>query len=202
MSQRLRTNVVGEAYPHRTLWICAKTLFKTARNESKGAKYPDMAACLMAYFAYEAYLNLLISRLDKDTWEKERAFFSKGKYQGIEGKLRWISEKCGAFTWDKGDRPYQTIAKMAKLRDRMAHGKPYQFSSTTEHSEDEEPDWWPRDAYHDVRPEFVSEVIQDFEEFMEFVHNYAKPQINDPWLKDGALGGSSAHASSSTTPAT
>jgi hypothetical protein len=202
MSQRLRTSAKGEAYPHRALWTCAKTLFESARKEQKGAKYPDMAACLMAYLAYEAYLNLLLSRLDQEVWENERACFSKGKYRGTEGKLRWISEHCGEFAWDKGARPYQTIAKMAKLRDCMAHGKPYQYSTTTEHSEEGEPEWWPRNAYHDVKPEFVADVIHDFEEFMEFVHEHVKDRIEDPWLKAGALKGSSAYATSSTTNAT
>lgn len=202
MSQRLVTTVKGEAYPHRTLWTCAKTLYKNARSEPKGAKYPDMAACLMAYLAYEAYLNLLLSRLDSTIWKSEREFFSKGKYRGTEGKLRWISDFCDGFAWNKRARPYLTIARMAKLRNRMAHGKPYAYTRTTEHAEDEEPDWWPQDAFHDIKPEFVSAVIQDVEEFMEFIHERVKDRIEDPWLQAGPLDGTSGYATSSTKVAT
>ncbi|MDA2935136.1 hypothetical protein MYX82_12470 [Acidobacteria bacterium AH-259-D05] len=202
MSRRLRTEMKGEAFPHRTLWTCAKSLFDRARSEPKGAKYPDMAACLMAYLAYEAYLNLLLSRLDPAIWENEREFFSKGEYRGTEGKLQWISEFCGGFSWNRGARPYQTIHKMGKLRDRMTHAKPFCYSSSTEHTEENEPNWWPRDAYDDVKPELVEVVIHDFDEFMEFVHERVKHLIDDPWLRAGALKGTGSYSMSSTTIAT
>jgi len=199
MSRRLRTENKGEAFPHRTLWTCAKSLFDKARSEPKGAKYPDMAACLMAYLAYESYLNLLLSRLDPAIWEKEREFFSTGEYRGTEGKLQWISESCGGFSWNRGTRPYQTICRMRKLRNRMAHAKPFLYASLTEHAEENEPNWWPRGAYDDVKPELVEVVMHDLEEFMEFVHERVKDRINDPWLEAGALKGTDSCSTSSTT---
>ncbi len=201
MIQQLQTSIEGETFPHRTLWICAKTLNKKARKEKKGSKYPDMAACLMAYLSYEAYLNILLSRLDQTVWENEREFFSKGKYRGTEGKLIWIAEFCGDFSWDRGSRPYQTIKKMSQLRNRMAHAKPSSFTEEIIHNDDDDINWWARDAFEEVNQDFVSRVLDDFEIFMEYVHESVKSWIKDPWLQAGALKGPGGYATSSTGPA-
>jgi hypothetical protein len=156
----------------------------------------------MAYMSYEAYLNILISRLDQAVWEKEREFFSKDTYRGTEGKLIWISEQCGNFSWERGTRPYQTIRKTSKLRSKMSHAKPSKFTEEIIHGEDEEINWWARDDFQEVNPKFVGRVLDDFEElFMEYIHESVKPWIKDPWLQTGALKGTGGYAVSSTEPA-
>jgi hypothetical protein len=67
----------------------------------------------MAFLAYEAYLNLLISRRDPAVWQNERTFFSQSPYRGIEGKLEWLTDYCGQFKVNKGARPYQTVCLLS-----------------------------------------------------------------------------------------
>ena len=177
-------------------------LHKHARRKKRGAKYPDMACCLMAYLSYEAYLNLLLSKLDPVTWAKERTHFSKGKFRGTEGKLRWIAGLCGKFSWKRGARPYQTVKKLEALRDRMVHAKPYSYADAVEHPEDREPDWWPRHVYAEVDPTFARTTLKDVECFMEYVHSQVVSRLHDPWLKAGALKGVTGYATSSTSVAT
>lgn len=202
MNNQLHTRIDGESFSHRTLWRCASKMYALARKQPKGAKYPDMACCLMAYLAYEAYLNLLLDRLDPETWSNERRFFSQGEFRGIEGKVRWIAKLCGDFEIDKGSRPYQTIQNLGNLRDGMVHAKPVTYSETTVHHEDAEPDWWPREPYPEIDPDYVRVALEDVEAFMEYVHDKVKDRLRDPMLKAGALTGPTAYATTSSKPAT
>ena len=177
-------------------------MYALARKQPKGAKYPDMACCLMAYLAYEAYLNLLLDRLDPETWSNERRFFSQGEFRGTEGKVRWIAKLCGDFEINKGTCPYQTIQNLSGLRDRMVHAKPVTYSETTVHHEDTEPDWWPHAAYPEIDPDYAHRALEDVEAFMEYVHDKVKDRLKDPMLKAGALKGPAAYATTSSKPAT
>ncbi len=202
MSKLFKTTVEGEAFPHRELWNTATRQFEMARQQAKGAAHFDLAAILIGYLSYEAYLNLLVSELEPTVWANEKTFLSSsGKYPGAEGKLKWIQENISGLTVNKGERPYQTIRKVKNLRDKLSHGKPYNYADEAVHTEDSEPLSWPRGSFGEISEEFAKQAIQDLEEFMEYLHTHVHPKLRNLWLKAGALKGTTAYQTSETSVA-
>ena len=189
----------GESFPHRIIWRSALKLNEQARAEEKGSKYFDLSFMLMAYLAYEAYLNFVGDRLDPQAWSDEKAYFNTNEYRGTEGKLKRIIEKCPNLIVNKGVRPFQTIYKLYEFRDSLVHAKVMKYTDYQEHSNDEEPDFWPKSSYDFVTQEQAGIVLNDVEEFIEFLHKNIKENVNDNWFGDKALRGIIGHASSSTT---
>ncbi len=157
----------------------------------------------MAYFAYEAYLNLVGPRIDAESWKDEREFFSKAPYKGTQGKLRSICEKIGIEV-DHGRRPYQTIRNLGRLRDFLAHGKLDAYAFEMDVGKGKDPDMF-RDLqiYKMVNRENADRALKDTEELIEFLHAAvtAKRVGNDTLFKSKALkfplafasGGQSTH---------
>ena len=69
-----------------------------------------------------AFLNYVGERLCPDEWRNERAFFAGSEYRGTLGKLRLLLERAGV-AYDKGARPYQTIAELDRRRDALVHAR-------------------------------------------------------------------------------
>lgn len=199
MSKNAITVKEGESFAHKELWRCAEKQYEQARVSKRGGKYFDMAAMLMAYLSYEAYMNLIGDRLDPDAWADEKVFFNQKEYYGIEGKLKRIQEIAGNFGVDAGKRPYQTVKMLGKFRTELVHAKVNKYAETIKHHEDYEPDWWPNDSFPCVTEDNARKAMQDVEEFIEYVHEQVKPYIGDRWLKDKALKGLYGYASGSTS---
>jgi hypothetical protein len=113
---RVQTKIAGEQFTHKELWRCCQLQLASARRRKKGQRYFHMSAMLMAYFAYEAYLNAAGSRIAPKDWANERAFFNSKNYKGIDGKLKRICEACGIPRILKGKRPFQSIRHLKGLR--------------------------------------------------------------------------------------
>src|SRR3989304_5220155 len=86
------TRYSGGEYTHRFLWRCVQKQLEAARSGPEGSRYFHLSAMVPGYFVFEAYINYLGETLDKDTWQKEGAFFSKEPYRGTEGKLKKLLE--------------------------------------------------------------------------------------------------------------
>jgi len=194
-----KTTYNGETFTHRVLWDCCRQQMKAATNATKGARSFHIAAMLMAYLAYEAYLNYVGSRVAPDAWENEQDFFSQTGYRGTEGKLRKILEVCGLKQPNKGNRPYQTLSELKSLRNFLAHGKLDSYQTEQIHHRDIEPPLFPQDTLDkSVTPKKAERALEDTEKFIEFLHESIRPHINDIWFGDKALGGISQHCSSDT----
>jgi hypothetical protein len=197
---RVVTKTEGENLTHRVLWQCCLRQIEIARKTEQGRKYFDLTAMLMAYFAYEAYLNFVGSRVAAADWENERIFFRKPPYQGTEGKLLRIVEVCGLAAIDKGTRPYQTIAHLAKLRDLIAHGKPERYELEVEHSADtDRPMFGPYRLEKMISVELAERALADVEEFAETIHKAAREKVTDGWFGDAALRGLLGYATHSSS---
>jgi len=192
----VETNIYGERFTHKILWECCLKQMATAKRRKKGQQYFHITAMLMAYLTYEAYINFLGDRFARDIWENEREFFSKGMYQGMEGKLKKIQERCPLTGIIKGERPYQTIKKLKNLRDFLSHGKPDKYMKTIVHSRDNEP---PLFGKYDKLETMVSKkeaeiAVADVKEFIEFLHKQAVKHTRDIWFGKEALTGIRGHA--------
>ena len=194
------TKTEGENLTHRVLWQCCLRQIEIARKTEKGRKYFDLAAMLMAYLAYEAYLNFVGSRVAAADWADERTFFRRPPYQGTEGKLQRIVEVCGLPVINKGARPYQTIAHLAELRDLIAHAKPERYELEIEHPADKErPMFGPYRLERMISIELAERAIVDVEEFAEMMHKAVRHKVTDAWFGDAALRGLLGYATHSST---
>jgi hypothetical protein len=192
----VETNIYGETFTHKVLWECCLRQIDTAKRRKKGQQYFHITAMLMAYLTYEAYINFLGDRFAPDIWANERKFFSKGKYRGIEGKLKKIQERCPLTGIKKGQRPYLTIKKLKELRDFLSHCKPDKYEKTIVHSRDNEP---PLFGKYDKLETLVSQpqadiAVADVKEFIEFLHKQAAKHTKDIWFGKEALAGITAHS--------
>ena len=196
---KVRTSASGENYTHRILWVCAQKQLEVAKAEPPGNWYFRLTAMLMAYFTYEAYLNFLGDRIDKDTWAKEKVFFSKHPYRGTEGKLLKLQEVLGMPPAQSGSRPYATISELASLRNTVAHGKPEQFTIGVQHSSNRQPSNmkpWLRDRV--TRPNAERAFI-DVEQFVNAMHAQAVEKVGSSVVQPHALRGSLAFSLGTTT---
>lgn len=179
---KISTAVKGESYTYRVLWQASKHQLRLAEQIEDGSMYCYLAAMVMAYFAYEAYLNYLGSFIAPDAWKNEKTFFSQEEYYGIEGKLKIISEKINKVLPDKSKRPYQSIRMLQRLRNKIAHGKQDHFSFSVKHAQNEHPRMVQSEIGKLVSKGNAERCIADVKEFIEFLHQNARNTIHDPRL--------------------
>lgn len=162
--------ISGQGFTHQLLWNSAKTLLTQSATETPRDGQLRMAGMLMAYFTFEAYLNLAGPRIDAAAWKNEKEFFNTDAYRGTPGKLARICEKTG-LTFEPGKRPYQTIRGLKRLRDFLAHGKPETYAYETEVAEGQSPDMFAGLSIYDWTSRANADrALSDTEEFIEFLH--------------------------------
>lgn len=201
----VRTKIKGELFTHRVLWECCQRQLEaaeTARMNKTGPLYFELAAMLMAYLTYEAYINFLGDRLAPEIWKDERNYFNTDPYRGIEGKLKKIAEICNIKDIQKGERPYQTIIELNTLRNYLAHAKPDKYEKVIEHSRENEPTLFHPELDQLVTPEKAKLAIDDVQAFVEYLHAEASSHVDDIWFGDEALEGPSQHSEGDTTAKT
>jgi hypothetical protein len=162
--------IAGQGFTHQLLWNSAKTLLSQPESQTPKDGYFRMAGMLMAYFTFEAYLNLVGPRVDPEAWKNERDFFNDDPYRGTDGKLKRISEKIGV-TLPKGKRPYQTIRKLKRLRDFLAHGRLESYAYEIELSGDKTPDMFGGLTIYKWTSRSEAELaLNDTQELIQFLH--------------------------------
>jgi len=178
--------IAGQGFTHQYLWNCAEALLTQTETKSPTDGYFATSGMLMAYFAYEAYLNLVGPRIDAEAWKDERDFFSKPPYKGTQGKLRRICEKIGIKV-DHGKRPYQTIRNLGRLRDFLAHGKLDAYAFEMDVGKGKDPDMFRElQIYKMVNRDNADRALKDTEEFIEFLHaSVTAKRVGDQTLFNG-----------------
>jgi len=171
--------VEGQVFTHQHLWNSAKLLLSQPETQSPNDGYFLMAGMLMAYFTYEAYLNLVGPHIHRVAWKNEREFFSKDPYRGTEGKLNLVCERLG-IKIDRGQRPYQTIHELKRLRDFLAHGKPQFYAYEVEVEQEQTADLF-RDItiYKMVTRDKADRALKDTEEFLEYLRSKIIEKFGD-----------------------
>ena len=129
----------GEEYLHKETWRVVKRQFERPDNSSKGAMYDDLVAMVFASHTLEGYLNFIGDKILPSIWHNER-----GIEGGLEGKLALILQVCSLPDFDKGQRPYATVATLTKLRNSIAHPKTHKLRGQTICSEGKEPPFFPK----------------------------------------------------------
>jgi hypothetical protein len=92
----------------------AKYFLNLAESEVEGSFFSSQASIVFSAFTHEAFLNTLGAKIDK-CWEGY-------EYSSPEEKLKRIC-KCLEYKPNKGTRPYQTLEKLFRFRNLIAHGR-------------------------------------------------------------------------------
>lgn len=97
-------------------------LLRNAKECPKGSNYQIMASLVFTAFTLEAYLNH-IGKHEFNCWDD---------LEGLSPlkKLNVVTEKLGIKT-DNSKRPFQTVIKLFKFRNDIAHGKTVSLKDET-----------------------------------------------------------------------
>lgn len=113
-------DVEEEIYTHEYLWRSSTLLLEKSEAEEQTSYHLLLPALLMAFLAFEAFINFCGFVRRPDLWKDEKKHF-KGK--GLEGKIEVVVAALPDFNWRKGQRPYQTIRTLEAFRNVVAHGR-------------------------------------------------------------------------------
>jgi hypothetical protein len=89
---------------------------KQKNNDEVGVTYNCMACTTMLAFTWEAYLNYFGDQLIGDYWKEQ---------QPLNKKIDLVFQKL-KIAPDWSCRPYQSISTLTRLRNTLAHGKPFE----------------------------------------------------------------------------
>ncbi len=92
----------------------ARFFLELAEGQLDGQFYSAQASIVFSAFTHEAFLNTLGAKIIKDWPDYE--------YDSPEKKLNLICERIG-YKPNKGGRPYQTLKRLFRFRNLIAHGR-------------------------------------------------------------------------------
>ena len=121
MTGAVVTKIEGEVYTHRLLWQTVRRLMKLG-EDPKGAFYPHLSAMLMLYFVVEGYLNFILDVMDPEAFANEKKNFGSD----LSKKAVFVFN-CVGLKLEKGREPFQGIARLEVLRDKVVHAKPERY---------------------------------------------------------------------------
>src|SRR5262245_34249339 len=117
-----KMSVSEEIYTHKYLWRAANFLLEEAKLNERRSHYFLLSSLFMAYAAFEAFINFSGYILLPAIWSEEKKHF-KGQGDSTEKKISKLLKVLTDLEWKKGERPYQTIRKIRRFRNIVAHGK-------------------------------------------------------------------------------
>jgi hypothetical protein len=105
-------------------------MLMTAKEREKGSYYTAMSSLLLRAFTFEAYLNHLGTK-KTDFWDHVESIRVMDKY-AVLCKMLFVEP-------DFSKRPYQTVGKLFKFRNSIAHGRSVVLKNSKDVSSDDEP---------------------------------------------------------------
>jgi len=120
----------SEHITYRSIWHAARVLPEAGQKNDSSGFWSLMAATVLAYTAYEGFINDVIERLYPDVWKEERTYFQTGDCRGTLGKTRFLADRLGVALKRAG-RPYCTVAELHAWRNDLVHPQTVRFRGTT-----------------------------------------------------------------------
>ncbi|CAG0983854.1 hypothetical protein ANRL4_02042 [Anaerolineae bacterium] len=111
---RYRTTYEIHSKTYIELMNVAWHLLDSAEHAKEGRLLNLQACAVFCAFAFEAYLNH-VGEEEINNWAEIERFSHTDKLKTLAEHLR--------FNPNKGQRPFQTITSLFKLRDNLAHGR-------------------------------------------------------------------------------
>jgi hypothetical protein len=102
------------------MWHASNIMLGKAKKDPEGSFYQLMASLIFTAFTLEAYLNHIGQSIFK-CWDDLEQLSPKRKLNLIAEKLK--------IERDDSKRPFQTVSKLFKFRNDIAHGKTVRMKS-------------------------------------------------------------------------
>lgn len=184
--------VEEEIYTHEYLWRSSNALAEIISADEARNHRLILPALTITAMGFEAFVNFCGFILLPEQWTNERRAF---RGQGIEGKLSVIAEHLPKFTLQKGKEPYQSINKLLKFRDSVAHGKVHASFYETKEEDDGSHFRWEHtwDSY--LSREAVEKARRDVRSFCQPLLVAMRDKSDHPHLIHDAFEGPLASAS-------
>lgn len=119
----------SEHITFRSIWHAAVVLRDNADKDESSGFWSLMAAGVLAYTAYEGFVNDLIERAFPAVW-KERRSQLVGDYRGTLGKTLFVAERLSVVL-QQSDRPYCTLAELHAWRNDLVHPQTVRVEGVT-----------------------------------------------------------------------
>ncbi len=177
-----------QVYTHEYLWRAAKVMAQESELSEQNSLYFRIAALLLSYLAFEAFINFLGQLLLPELWANETNAF-KGKGDIIETKISKLMEKLTNFEWRKGEAPYQKIKRLKGFRDMVIHGKLVSSNYETIFKKDGSFIKWQHKWDFFVEPPHVKEFMEAIKSFCQSLTLEARKISDHPHLVFDAFGG-------------
>jgi hypothetical protein len=110
----------SEQFTYRVLWHAATALRAKGEAAEHGGFWSLLASLVLAYTAYEGFLNHVIESLYPQVWSQERTFFRVQPFEGTLGKTRFVAGSVGVKL-ERAARPYRTVAELHAWRNDLVH---------------------------------------------------------------------------------
>lgn len=189
-----RTFLEGEHFVHKELWKVVERQLEHAAANPTGSFYDNLAAITFASLFIEGYLNFVGQLLAPAFWKDERKHFSK---VGFLGKLRKVLELADVHV-DESARPFSTIRKLQRLRDRIVHARPEKITESVHHHPGALPDFQHAPLNALLTKQETERFVTDVRELAETIHASVRRKAHSPWLGTSPFGGITMHVSGHT----
>jgi hypothetical protein len=175
-----------EVRTYSELWYASQKMMEAGIREPVGSAWHFLSSLVLTAFAFEAYLNHIGPTLLK-CWESV-------EYLSLANKLDLICELLNVQVPDKGKRPGQTIEKLFKFRNTLAHGR---TETVTAPSKRMDPDYV--DQHFMQRPltwceklirdgKFARQAREDVEVVVKMIHDARRDPKDYPFTFGMAFG--------------
>ena len=112
--RKVKVSKERQVNTYAEMWHASSVMLRQAKKDPDGSYYQLMASLIFTAFTLEAFLNHIGQTIFKCWKDLEQLSPSR--------KLNIIVEKLGVEK-DDGKRPFQTVSKLFKFRNDVAHGK-------------------------------------------------------------------------------
>lgn len=194
----MHVDVSEEIYTHECLWRAAETLYKHASTDKRHFYY-RLSCLVMAYLAFEAFINFIGEAMCPEKWANEKEAF-RGKGDAIETKIAAIVCQLPGYDWRKGERPYQDIKRLKRFRDLVAHGKVVRAEYVTIRKDDGIDFRWSHEWDDFVEPSAVERSMDSVKTFCQSIVVEARKHSDEPHLVFDAFEGALASAEGTSRP--
>jgi hypothetical protein len=177
-----KVEVSEEIYPHVYLWNAHHKIRSAWENGDQQGGHEAVASLLLAYLAFEAFVNFCGELVLPEIWAKEREHFRKMGGPEIENKIAELAKALPAFSLKKGQRPYQSVQALRSFRDSVAHGKLLRSKYSTDWSDDGAHLQWNFSWFDRIEGAVFDQSIADIRAFSQSLLVEVRKQSDHPHL--------------------
>lgn len=106
-----------DSHSYSSLWHASGCVLRSGTQESKGSSWQFLSSLILTAFTFEAYLNHIIDRDIKSSSDIDKL----NKLSPLD-KFDCLCDSLSVTTsFDRGSRPLQTIVKLFRFRNAVAH---------------------------------------------------------------------------------